>query len=486
MKKYVLPLISVLVLSLMTLSLKAQCNLSAGFTATPDSVGSMNYTLIGNWQGGNPTFTYFTVNPGPNLYSSNTTYTFPAGGSYTVCFFVTDTLSNPACTASFCDTITVGTSGSCGSYLYVTNNGGGNYTMTATTNAPSNWTVSYAWDFGDGTTSTSNPVNHSYLTNATYTISVFTTATDPANPTNTCSGTSYLSVTVQGVPNGGGSMSCQANFNSSYSGNIFSFSNSSYSSDSSAASSSVWTIDGLQFSTLTNPTYSVSDSLMHIVCLTQQFISLVDSCYSTFCDSVGLGGNTGGGGGGSNNCQAGFVLWQDTLNLSTYYGYNTSVGSSGMTYLWDFGDGTTSTNANPTHQYANPGIYTICLTVADVNCTSTYCDSAGVYKMMNPGMSQLIILPNATGVAEISNTFSVAVNPNPLTEESFVSIQLNQATQLNLTITDILGRTILNYSEEFPKGKSIFPLSQSELNNGIYFLSVYQPQGLRKTIRISK
>jgi len=35
------------------------------------------------------------------------------------------------------------------------------------------------------------------------------------------------------------------------------------------------------------------------------------------------------------------------------------------TWLWDFGDGTNSTERNPTHTYATPGTYTVSLTVTD-------------------------------------------------------------------------------------------------------------------------
>ncbi len=42
-----------------------------------------------------------------------------------------------------------------------------------------------------------------------------------------------------------------------------------------------------------------------------------------------------------------------------------------LTYLWDFGDGNTSTEQNPTHLYADNGTYTVTLTVTDGTDTDT-------------------------------------------------------------------------------------------------------------------
>ncbi|WP_410985671.1 collagenase ColA [Bacillus cereus] len=42
-----------------------------------------------------------------------------------------------------------------------------------------------------------------------------------------------------------------------------------------------------------------------------------------------------------------------------------STGGKIVSYLWDFGDGTTSTEANPTHVYGKEGTYTVKLTVKD-------------------------------------------------------------------------------------------------------------------------
>ena len=50
---------------------------------------------------------------------------------------------------------------------------------------------------------------------------------------------------------------------------------------------------------------------------------------------------------------------------------NNSVGG-GLTYVWNFGDGTTSTAQNPVHAYANNGTYTVSLAIRDVNgCRDT-------------------------------------------------------------------------------------------------------------------
>jgi PKD repeat protein len=48
-----------------------------------------------------------------------------------------------------------------------------------------------------------------------------------------------------------------------------------------------------------------------------------------------------------------------------------SLGSTPMTYQWDFGDGSTSTEQNPSHMYTKRGMYTAKLTVTNEFGTST-------------------------------------------------------------------------------------------------------------------
>lgn len=51
---------------------------------------------------------------------------------------------------------------------------------------------------------------------------------------------------------------------------------------------------------------------------------------------------------------------------------DTSLSWSPISYLWDFGDGTTSTESNPVHTYADTGIYSVTLTIqVDSICVVT-------------------------------------------------------------------------------------------------------------------
>jgi len=54
-------------------------------------------------------------------------------------------------------------------------------------------------------------------------------------------------------------------------------------------------------------------------------------------------------------------------NLNATFGITVSGGDENYTYAWDFGDGNTSSLAQPTHTYANAGTYNVSVTVTDGN-----------------------------------------------------------------------------------------------------------------------
>jgi PKD repeat protein len=65
--------------------------------------------------------------------------------------------------------------------------------------------------------------------------------------------------------------------------------------------------------------------------------------------------------------------------------------NSPATWLWDFGDGNTSTQQNPNHTYQNPGTYTVCL-------TSSTCVSDSICRTVN------IICPPSLNISVVTQS----------------------------------------------------------------------------------
>src|SRR5512133_3924107 len=87
--------------------------------------------------------------------------------------------------------------------------------------------------------------------------------------------------------------------------------------------------------------------------------------------------------GSSDEGQSGFIVVGLTpvAQFDAHYAFSTvptkvifvdnSLGTTPMTYEWDFGDGTTSSEQNPVHIYLQRGTYTVSLSVKNAYGTSS-------------------------------------------------------------------------------------------------------------------
>ena len=108
-----------------------------------------------------------------------------------------------------------------------------------------------------------------------------------------------------------------------------------------------------------NPTHTYVEEGIYEVSLT---IITDEDCTSTTTLHICLGE---GGYYENPDCQAFFYFEQHQGDLSTFDFIDFSFGNIDS-YFWDFGDGNTSTAQNPTHTYAEEGVYTISLTITGI------------------------------------------------------------------------------------------------------------------------
>ena len=99
-----------------------------------------------------------------------------------------------------------------------------------------------------------------------------------------------------------------------------------------------------------------------------------------------------------------------------------SLGSAPMTYSWNFGDGATSSEQNPTHSYIQSGIYTVSLTVTNAYGTDT-------------AVKQNYILIGVTPIAD------------------FAATPTSGSAPMNVQFTDLSKGDVTNWVWDFGDGQ---------------------------------
>ncbi|MCZ2460255.1 MAG: PKD domain-containing protein [Chitinophagales bacterium] len=217
-------------------------------------------------------------------------------------------------------------------------------TINFTNNSTGPGTLTWQWDFGDGNTSAQQSTSHTYTTAGNYTVKLITTST--AGCSDTAKTASPISIggitTAFNIPAGVCADATTA------------FSNAS----SPAPVSSVWNFgDGTTASSI-DPSHIYTTPGTYTVKLYNTYANCIDSAIKNIVVNPLPVANF--------NAPATFSC-QPPLTVNFR---DQSTGA--VSWQWDFGDGNSSTQQNPTHIYNDYGSYNVTLVVTNsAGCADT-------------------------------------------------------------------------------------------------------------------
>ncbi len=311
---------------------------------------------------------FWDFDDGSYSYQQNPTHLFTYQGIYNVCLFIT---TDKGYNCNYCETIEVGNLDpecqAAFSYYEVVDTSwvGGKLIQFIDSSYSSSSIVQWFWDFGDSTFSNEQEPLHSfpiYPDSPEFYIVCLTIIGE-----DDCISTYCDSISMNNQE-----PICEANF-SYYLDSTVNCINCYQFIDISSANENIidwyWDFgDGeVGYGPYVTHTYTI-ELLQVEVCLT---ITTLNGCVSTECKTININGGK--------DCQAAFDYTNVLTPFSDYRPIqflDSSYSSSDIIgWYWDFGDGETSDEQNPYHEYYIGSEYVnVCLTIiAADGCEDTYC-----------------------------------------------------------------------------------------------------------------
>jgi PKD repeat protein len=296
--------------------------------------------------------------------------------------------------------------------------------------------TSYLWNFGDGTISNeANPI-HNYGTTGTYPITLVVT--------NAC-GTNTLeqTVVIEGAPP-------ISNFNVQEKQPVGCAPLTLHFLDNSVGGPATWawTFEGGQPATSNeqNPTVTYSQAGTYGVSLTTTNAfgpnTSTQSAYVTVLDMP----------------SAAFGVAQQGAQIVC-----TPQAVGAFSYAWDFGDGSTSTEPNPTHTFTANGTYTVQLTISN-SCGQMTENQSVVVDVISTDN------PNAA--------VRVRLFPNPNAGDFNVEMEGLQTPTVVLRLHNVLGQEVWQAVRPVVSGRLTERVRVPHAAAGVYLLQVQQGQSV--------
>lgn len=158
-----------------------------------------------------------------------------------------------------------------------------------------------------------------------------------------------------------------------------------------------------------------------------------------------------------------------TDNSNGSYTFAATGTANVVAYNWDFGDGNSSTSANPTHTYTSEGTYTVIVTVIN-SCGET-------------ATSTTQVVYSTAGLTSLSSS-SVKLYPNPAND--FVTIVHNGSSNIeSIVVINSIGQIIYS-SKEISNATSTIDVRN--FATGLYSLNISLTTGelVRTKFEITK
>ncbi len=226
------------------------------------------------------------------------------------------------------------------------------------------YATSYDWNFGDNSAhSTAFQPTHSYAASGNYIVTMIATNTFGCKDTIVFP----YAVQVNQTPN--------ATFSSSTTSGCSPLS-VSFTSTSSQLSNAAynWSFGNTLTSTAQNPSTVYPDSGSFIATL---IVTNDNGCADTATKAITVLLTP--------TAQASTA---DTVGCSPFTSTFVNASTGATSYLWNFGDNTTSTQANPSHTYQNGGSYTVKLIAYNANgCSDTTVFNYPIHVLQSPNAS---------------------------------------------------------------------------------------------------
>jgi PKD repeat protein len=210
--------------------------------------------------------------------------------------------------------------------------------------------VVFSWTFSNEGTSTSKDPGHTFTSIGSQQVCLRMTNNDDGCTSKFCENVNVA-------------CPLSASFSFSTANNATNFTDASTGEDGTATW--LWTFGDGDSSTSKNPSHIYGSSGSYHVCLIVKDVDL--NCSSAqYCQTIEVNVT-----GCPDKAAFNYTAVADSFSFQNV---SQSVSNS-ATYSWNFGDGDTSNAESPTHVFATPGTYTVCLFITDPGntCSSDTC-----------------------------------------------------------------------------------------------------------------